>query len=177
MTVHNDVVQKLNTEIVEHIDNYVAPRYGEYEWSELDKYTVEDCVKHAQRYLTRFGKSSRPGEEKRDIVKAIHYLAAALHKMDDAPETFAGTPVSIEEIKSRKSGLARDWTPRTALLKLLREIDSGERKIDDLVAMYATNTDDGGVHMGYLCATASYFNTLGVIEAGKAKIVKDAEID
>jgi RecA/RadA recombinase len=64
-----------------HVREYVLPQYGDYGEDLAASYTVEDCVKQAQRYLTRHGKSSRVGEEQRDMHKAIHWMAMALHKM------------------------------------------------------------------------------------------------
>lgn len=40
-------------------------------------------------------------------------------------ENFSNHPPSIGEIKSDKSGSALDWTPRDALIWMLREIDAG----------------------------------------------------
>lgn len=39
---------------------------------------------------------------------------------------FAGQPISLSERRAEKSGKAKDWSPRDALVSLLREIDAGE---------------------------------------------------
>ncbi len=77
---HEEIVVKAAEETLEHIRNYVLPQYGDYGADPAAEYTVEDCVKQANRYLARHGKSSRPGEERRDMHKAIHWLAIGLHK-------------------------------------------------------------------------------------------------
>lgn len=80
MSVHNEIVDKALAEVQDHVTNYVLPQYGDYGSDPAAEYDIDDCIKQAQRYLARHGKSSRQGEERRDLHKAIHWLAIALHK-------------------------------------------------------------------------------------------------
>ena len=52
--------------------------------------------------------------------------------MDD----FSNAPLSITEIRSDKSDSAADWTPRDALVSLLREIDKGDVSPDAIVICF-----------------------------------------
>lgn len=81
---HQQLIEAAYKELNDHIENYVLPQYGDYGDDLASTYTVEDCVKQAQRYLARHGRSSRVGEERRDLLKAIHWLAIALHKNPEA---------------------------------------------------------------------------------------------
>ena len=46
------------------------------------------------------------------------------HDTPSPPETFADHPVSITELRGRRSMMAKDWTIRDSLIEALREIDS-----------------------------------------------------
>lgn len=66
-----------------HITEYVVPQYGDEGEDLATEYTATACVDQAKKYLARFGKSSRPGEEKRDLIKAAHYIQKAWSKIDN----------------------------------------------------------------------------------------------
>lgn len=63
--------------VEDHIVNYVIPQYGDEEEDLATAYTLEDCVKQSSKYLARVGRSSRPGEEARDLLKTAHYVQKA----------------------------------------------------------------------------------------------------
>lgn len=90
-------------------------------------------------------------------------------------ENFADHPRSIAEIRSDKSLDASDWTPRDALIKLLRMHDSGEQVLTTLVAVYAYD-DAEARHdrsLGYTCATKTKIETLGLL--GYAQVATQRE--
>lgn len=64
-------------QVKQHIDEYTVPQYGDEGEDLASSYTAEDCVKQANKYLARFGKNSREGQEKLDLKKAAHYLQMA----------------------------------------------------------------------------------------------------
>jgi hypothetical protein len=86
-----------------------------------------------------------------------------MHDNDDG-ESFARHPITISEMRARKSGDAIDWTPRDVLLWLLRNLDSGEieppRQL--IVVMEHAN---GGV--GYAAATKDTLSRLGIMDIAK----------
>ena len=60
-----------------HIETYTVPQYGDEGADLATGYTPEECVKQAQKYLARFGRNSRPGQEHIDTMKAAHYIQMA----------------------------------------------------------------------------------------------------
>ena len=72
---------------------------------------------------------------------------------DDADASFADAPISITEARAGRVHDAAQWTPRDALVDLLRRIDRGEVNVKQLVIAYAVETGDGG--------TASKFSAAG----------------
>lgn len=69
--------------VAEHIDNYTVPQYGDKGADQVTEYTPSDCIKQANKYLARFGRQSRRGEEGLDLIKAAHYIQMAYEKMQD----------------------------------------------------------------------------------------------
>jgi hypothetical protein len=63
--------------VAEHIENYTVPQYGDKGSDQASDYTADGHVQQAKKYLARFGRSSRPGEERLDLMKAAHYLQMA----------------------------------------------------------------------------------------------------
>ena len=78
-------------------------------------------------------------------------------------------PRSIAELKAEKTGNAEDWTPRDALVTLLREIDSGEASIDALVIAYREKSE-GKNKTRFLAASPDVHVTYGLLETAKLRI-------
>lgn len=57
-------------------------------------------------------------------------------------DTYANMPQSIAEARSDKTGRSKDWTPRDALIALLREIDAGNIVMEQVIIVFATKVDD-----------------------------------
>lgn len=72
---------------------------------------------------------------------------------DKDDESFADAPETIADLKSEKTDLASDWTPRDMLIKLLRAVDRGELKAEAMVvAWYVPGKDQAGVVPTFMCA-------------------------
>lgn len=79
--------------------------------------------------------------------------------MDD----FADAPPTITELRACRSESAKDWTPRDALVALLRDIDAGKfEDIGPLVVIYSRKKD-GLRRVGYSVASDSSLATLGLV--------------
>lgn len=66
--------------LLDHI-NYSIKQYGDADTDIVSTWTPEKIITNVERYLKRFGKNSRPGQEKLDIVKMVDYLIR-LYNMD-----------------------------------------------------------------------------------------------
>jgi hypothetical protein len=58
-----------------------------------------------------------------------------------ADEDFSNAPVSIAELRALKGDKAKDWSPRDALVRTLRQIDSGEINPINLVMIFETEDE------------------------------------
>lgn len=95
--------------------------------------------------------------------------------MDD---NFADAPVSVGEAKANKHELAAYWTPREALISLLREIDREETVVDVMfIAIGKYETGPEGklrTFTGFRAVGQQHYELLGLIEAAKYKLQSDA---
>lgn len=56
-------------------------------------------------------------------------------------DDFSNAPLSLSEHRALKEDKAKLWTPRDALVNLLRRLDSKELEIENLVIVYETPTE------------------------------------
>lgn len=83
MSIQGEKWDRFSASVADHIETYVVAQYGDEGPSEpAAEYTAEDCVKQAQRYLARFGRSQRSGEELRDMHKAAHWIQKAADRLE-----------------------------------------------------------------------------------------------
>lgn len=80
---------------------------------------------------------------------------------------FSETPVSIGELRVARTEDARDWSPKEALVQLLRRIDAGEVAPDALVIAYRMKAPDGSICTDFSASSPDIHATLGLLEAAK----------
>jgi hypothetical protein len=68
---------KFTEKVIDHIENYTVPQYGDKGNDLATDYTPEICLHHIQKYAARFGKNARIGQEKLDLIKIAHYAQLA----------------------------------------------------------------------------------------------------
>ena len=66
--------------VLNHVQNYTVPQYGDYPDDQVTGWTVEDCIKNIAKYANRFGKQQRKGQERLDLMKIAHYACLAYNK-------------------------------------------------------------------------------------------------
>ena len=87
--------------------------------------------------------------------------------------SFANAPVSIGEARAKRDKSAATWTPRDALVGLLREIDSGETKVSALVVTFAVEHEDGRLGHGFRNAAPDNFTALGLLARASHRLQED----
>lgn len=88
-------------------------------------------------------------------------------------DDFSDHPKTIGEIRSDKSQKAEHWSPRDALIAALREIDSGEMKVDSCVLVFGKIEKGGSETNIKVAGNHSTYVTLGLIERAKHLINAD----
>lgn len=75
---------KFADKVIEHIECYTVPQYGDKGEDQVTGYTAEDCIKQAQKYMARYGRNARPGQQELDFIKGAHYMQLAYTKYMEA---------------------------------------------------------------------------------------------
>lgn len=87
--------------------------------------------------------------------------------MTDAP--FTDHPLTIGEIRSGRSRLSADWTPREALVAAIRQIDEGKIKPDMLIVCVRDTDEDQNAR--YFHSSPDGMATLGLLDMIRHLIV------
>lgn len=82
-------------------------------------------------------------------------------------DDYSNAPISIGEARANKAVDATKWTPRDALISLLREIDSGKIKISSLVVAYSEDLPDGDKVTRVCVSTKGLVEALGLLARGQ----------
>lgn len=173
-------------EVERHILNYTVPQYGDVNEGPVKDYTAEDCIRAVEKYCGRFGRSARIGEELRDLLKMAHYIQIAAVRLglpgedtgipatDYAEQNFALAPVSLSKRRAEKARDGSEWSPRDALIDVLRNIDGGE-KIDNIfIATHSVDETSHLDHISYTSSGASHMVVLGLIHSAALKYEEDS---
>lgn len=70
-------------EMLGHIEQYTVPQYGDKGEDQVTEWNDEDCVKAMKKYLGRYGKNQRAGQQKLDLMKIAHYAQLTLEKLEE----------------------------------------------------------------------------------------------
>jgi hypothetical protein len=93
-------------------------------------------------------------------------------------DNFADIPKSIGELRSAKADSAKHWTPRDALVSMLRDIDKGLIDLDVVVifSRHRRVEPDGLVNQsGYLVSSPDFHTTIGVVTTSTAKLIAECQ--
>jgi hypothetical protein len=132
---------------------------------------------------------SKPDDGDRKVVQMVR-----MNNADGGPLAEGGVPVSlredfsdgdfsdapptITELRSDRSQLPGDWTPRDALVAMLRRIDRGEEEPTNLIVITSEHWegDDGQprIDQSYsLAGSGSLNEMIGMVERAKLQIIEN----
>jgi hypothetical protein len=93
-------------------------------------------------------------------------------------DSFADYPKTVGEHRSDKTDEASDWTPRDALIAMLRDIDTGVVAPDNLIIVWSAthgHTSSSGAAAGFLTANQDgIIAMVGDMERAKHSILAEA---
>ncbi|MCK5614334.1 hypothetical protein KAR91_71370 [Candidatus Pacearchaeota archaeon] len=64
-------------EVLDHIEEYTIPQYGDEGEDRVSDWTVEDCLKAVKKYIARYGRNTRKGQQMLDFKKMLHFVQLA----------------------------------------------------------------------------------------------------
>ena len=154
------------------------------EWTVTVDRDGEEVVLRPKQLVLATGMSGKPNVPTvlgQDIFRGEQHHSSG-HPGPDAyaeVETFENTPVSIGEVRADKTRSAADWTPREALVELLRRIDSGEYPgMDALILCWRTVKKTASkaleINSYYSASSPDIHTTLGVLARSEWSIHQGA---
>jgi len=66
--------------VIEHIENYTVSQYGDKGQDICTEYSIEECLRQAEKYIKRYGKNAREGQQELDFLKAAHFIQMGYEK-------------------------------------------------------------------------------------------------
>lgn len=91
------------------------------------------------------------------------------------PESFANAPQAIDEIRANKSHSAADISPRSTLIGLLRQIDSGEIEPETLVVVWASKIVDSRRTSGWSASGHDLLAQVGLLQRSMLRMIAASE--
>ncbi len=67
--------------VLNHIENYTVPQYGDFPQDPASDFTIEQLTGNIKKYIARFGKNQRAGQDQLDLLKIAHYACIAYSKI------------------------------------------------------------------------------------------------
>lgn len=115
------------------------------------------------------GRAIQEGDEGRAKTLAIE----GVDWIGKTTEDFSEMPMSVGEVRSGRSNLARDWTAREALVSMLRDIDSGKMSPEELLIITVERSEGGkNADVRFLRAgPADQWTTAGYLEQIKGQVL------
>lgn len=118
--------------------------------------------------VLELGRAIQAGDEERARALAIE----GVNWIGQSTEDFSEAPVSIGEVRSDRSNLAKDWTPREALVSMLRDIDSGKRNPEELMIITIEPDGESEMNVRYSRSGASnQWTAAGYLEQIKGQLL------
>lgn len=68
---------KFSHAVLDHIESYTVPQYGDEGEDLASNYTVQRCLEQVEKYLKRAGRNRRQGQDRLDLMKMAHYTQMA----------------------------------------------------------------------------------------------------
>lgn len=75
--------KEFSEQVLTHIDTYAVSQYGDKGEDQIDDWSIEACQLAIIKYVKRFGKNFRPGQDKPDILKIAHYACFIYNKLEE----------------------------------------------------------------------------------------------
>jgi hypothetical protein len=86
---------------------------------------------------------------------------------------FADYPVSLSERRATKASDCRLWTPRDALVSMLRDIDDGKISPDALICVCREHMPNDEIRTHFVNAAPDLHTALGLLTRGQFKLMEE----
>lgn len=87
-------------------------------------------------------------------------------------DDFTNYPVSVSEARADREDDCRLWSPRDALISVLRDIDEGKVAPDALICVYRQRGEDGIMTTHFVAASPDIHTSLGLLTRGQFRLME-----
>ena len=70
-------------EVLDHIENYTVPQYGDAGEDQIDDWPIGACLLAMIKYAKRSGNNIRLNQDKIDMLKIAHYACFVYNKLKE----------------------------------------------------------------------------------------------
>ena len=74
---------KFSKRVFNHIESYTVPQYGDKGSDQCSEFSEADFITQMKKYLNRYGKNSREGQQRLDLLKIAHYAGMLYAKLSE----------------------------------------------------------------------------------------------
>jgi len=82
MSIKSDHWDSFADKVKTHINEYTVKQYGDHGEDLASEYTPEQCIAQIKKYVARFGKNAREGQNELDLLKIAHYAQMASYRKE-----------------------------------------------------------------------------------------------
>jgi hypothetical protein len=94
-----------SAKVLDHIENYTIPQYGDEGEDQITDWTAGECLKAVKKRLDRFGRNSRENQQHLDFLKMAHEVSLAAEKYDAPAPVSQDDKATIVQLRSALAGL------------------------------------------------------------------------
>jgi len=80
---------KFSKKVFHHIEQYTVPQYGDKGHDQCSEFSESDFITQMKKYLNRYGKNSREGQQMLDLLKIAHYAGMLYAKLSEKEQELA----------------------------------------------------------------------------------------
>lgn len=77
---------EFSAHVLNHIETYTVPQYGDKGEDQCTEFSESDFITQMKRYLNRYGKNAREGQQQLDLLKIAHYACMLSAKLSEREE-------------------------------------------------------------------------------------------
>ena len=81
MSKRGDQWRLFADKVLNHIEEYTVPQYGDAPNDSVSEWDSKDCFASIHKYVKRFGNNQREGQQYLDMMKIAHYACLVHDKM------------------------------------------------------------------------------------------------
>ena len=71
---------KFAQQVSDHVEGYTVPQYGDTGQDQVSDWSIRDCLVSVKKYIARYNRGVREGQQELDFLKMAHFVQLAAEK-------------------------------------------------------------------------------------------------